>query len=153
MKYFEECSTAQLSMLKSAIHLLLAVQLAACPVLCGLLSKVDAARELAASARSHTCTDCCQAPQDVEPAGHGVPATPAECPCKLIGRNCICSGALVKPVDFELSIAPHPFACLPASAGAIASDRTATPADPLHLNCPPKCNGRMLRALICSFLC
>ncbi|NQU20617.1 MAG: hypothetical protein HQ567_04990 [Candidatus Nealsonbacteria bacterium] len=140
-------------MLKSAIHLLLATQLAACPVLCGMLSKIHAAREQATPARSQACSQCCQAPHDVEPVQRSAPATPTECPCKVTGRNCICSGALVESVNFELSIVSHPFDCLPAPAGAVVSDRTATPTDPLHINCLPECDGRTLRALICSFLC
>lgn len=140
-------------MLKSAIHLLLAVQLAACPVFCGLLSKIHAAREQATPVRSQACACCCQAPQDGEPAPRSVPATPTECPCKVTGRNCICSGALVESIDFKLLVAPHPFDCLPTPAGPIASDRAATPADSLHVNSLPKCDARTLRALICSFLC
>ncbi len=140
-------------MLKSAIHLLLAVQLAACPALCGLLSQIHAAREQATPARSQACACCCQAPQDVEPAQRSAPATPTDCPCKVTGGNCICCGALAKPIDIEMLVSPHLFVCLPAPTGPIASDRIATPADPLHLNCLPVCDGRTLRALICSFLC
>ncbi len=146
-------SAIRLAMLRSAIHLLLAVQLAACPGVCGLVSKMRAAPEQSASAQPPIRAHCCQAPRDDVPIGRKAPAAPVECPCKVTGHNCICSGALVKPIDFELSIAPRLFACLPEPAGPIASDRTATPVDPFHAECPPPCDGRSLRALICSFLC
>ena len=144
------CSTIRSPMLKRAVHLLLAAELVACPVLCGMLSKIHAAREQTASASPHTCGHCCQAPHDDTTPQQNVPT---ECPCKAAGGNCICNGALVKPTDFELSIAPNPFACLPGPAGPIASDRTASPADSFHTGCLPCCDGRSLRALICSLLC
>ncbi len=141
-------------MIKLAIHLLLAAELVACPVFCGMLSKIHAAREQTAAVSAQTCGGhCCGASSNDATPQQNDSATPTECPCKATAGNCICSGALVKPTDFELSIAPNPFACLPGPVGPIASDRTATPADSFRTGCMQCCDGRTLRALICSLLC
>ena len=139
-------------MLKVAIRLLLAVQLAACPAVCWTLADDVATSDPTTAKASPVCSDCCEAPADGEDSMPQNPAPPRDCPCKSKGYSCVCSGAVIEVTDSARSVAMQPFARL-VPAEPIESNAAATPVVSVGNETVSAPNGRALRALICSLLC
>ena len=140
-------------MLKGAIHCLLAVQLAGCPLFCRVPEEHEAAAAQATPTRSPASEDGCCAPGGCADGHSQAPAPFPECPCKTSAHDCICSGATVDATAFDLLIAVQPFDWMTKATGPVASRPVATPAVSFSACCLSAFDGRDMRGLLCSLLC
>ncbi len=142
-------------MLRVVVGLGLAIQISCCPLICRGVASTARANEYRESTDTGTCSHCSD--DERGHADHGVPRSsfPGDgCPCQVAGFSCICSGAILDLPDVNgvLSLYPLEWGYNAVDGRVDKCPVTGLKLTPVH-HFPPDCDGRGMRALLCSLLC